>query len=91
MLRPGQIVGSYRITRPLGQGGMGAVYAAEHQVIGRRAAIKVLHQSLSSDPALASRFLNEARAVNLVEHPGLVEVYEYGVLPEGETCAARAP
>jgi serine/threonine-protein kinase len=78
-----QLIGNYRITRELGRGGMGVVYAAEHQHIGRRAAIKVLNSEFSQNPSFATRFLNEARVVNLIQHPGLVEIYEHGVLPDG--------
>lgn len=83
MLAAGQQAGSYRIVRLLGEGGMGAVYEAEHVLIGRRAAVKVMHPELSSDLRLTHRFLNEARAANRVRHPGLVEVYEFGQLPDG--------
>jgi Flp pilus assembly protein TadD/tRNA A-37 threonylcarbamoyl transferase component Bud32 len=82
---PGQFVASYRIVRQLGQGGMGAVFEAVHRDIERRVAIKVLHPHLSRDEHFADRFLNEARAVNLVDHPGLVEVSDYARLPDGTT------
>lgn len=82
-LRPGQLVGNYRVTSKIGQGGMGAVYAAVHKQIGRRAAIKILHGPLASSADYAARFLNEARAVNMLRHPGLVEVFDFGQLPDG--------
>jgi hypothetical protein len=78
LLSPGQMIGNYRIVRPLGEGGMGVVFLAEHQHIARKAAVKVLHPDLSQNPIFAARFLNEARAVNLVRHPGLVEIFEFG-------------
>ena len=62
---------------------MGIVYHACHQLIGRQAAIKILRPELASSPEQVRRFLNEARAVNLVEHPGLVEIFEFGLLPDG--------
>ena len=77
------IVGSYRIVQLLGEGGMGAVYEAVHQTIGRRVAIKVLHPDFARNEEFVSRFFNEARAVNLVEHPGLVQVSDYGQLADG--------
>jgi len=83
LLQIGQRIGNYRVTRKLGQGGMGAVFEAVHEYIGRKAAIKVLHPDLSQNPQFATRFLNEARAVNLVKHPGLVEIFEFGVLEDG--------
>lgn len=82
-LQPGARVGNYRIVRLLGKGGMGAVYEAVHLYIERRAAIKVLHAQLSHKNELRTRFLNEARAVNLIKHPGLVEIFEFGLLDDG--------
>ena len=82
-LQPGARVGNYRLLRLLGKGGMGAVYEAVHLYIERRAAIKVLHAQLSQNPEFRTRFLNEARAVNLIQHPGLVEVCEFGLLDDG--------
>lgn len=83
MLQAGQLVGNYRITRLIGEGGMGLVYHASHQFIGRQAAIKILRPELATNAEHIRRFLNEARAVNLVAHPGLVEIFEYGLLPDG--------
>ena len=82
-LRAGQLVGNFRVTSKIGQGGMGAVYAAVHRQIGRRAAVKVLHGPLAKTADYAARFLNEARAVNTVRHPGLVEIFDFGQLPDG--------
>lgn len=79
----GQRLGNYRIVRPLGQGGMGSVFEAVHQYIERKGAVKVLHPDLSQNPQFATRFLNEARAVNLIKHPGLVEIFEFGLLEDG--------
>ena len=79
----GQLIGPYRVTKKIGQGGMGAVYEAVHQTIERRVAIKVLKPELASKPTVSVRFINEARAVNLVNHPGLVQISDYGQLPDG--------
>src|SRR6185503_3389091 len=79
----GQSVGTYRITKLLGEGGMGAVYLAEHPGIGRRVAVKVLLEYLARDQEMVSRFFNEARAANAVHHPGIVEVLDFGTLPSG--------
>jgi serine/threonine protein kinase len=79
----GQLVGNYRITELLGEGGMGAVYLAEHPGIGRKAAVKVLHPDLTRHDEIATRFFNEARAANAIRHPGIVEVYDFGTLPSG--------
>jgi serine/threonine protein kinase len=76
-------IGPYRVVRQLGEGGMGTVYEAKHEAIGRRVAIKVLHARHARDAEFTSRFFNEARAVNMVDHPGLVQISDYGQLPEG--------
>ena len=76
-------IGAYRIQRIIGEGGMGVVFAAVHVSIGRRVAIKVLHRRLSADPEFRARFFNEARAVNIIQHPGIVGVFEFGELPDG--------
>jgi serine/threonine-protein kinase len=78
-----QTVGNYRILSLLGEGGMGVVYLAQHPGIGRKAAIKVLHPDLARSPDLVTRFFNEARAANAIKHPGIVEVYDFGTLPDG--------
>jgi len=74
----GQVVGGYRLVTALRSGGMGTVYYAEHTVIGRRAAIKVLHPEIARDPQLVSRFLVEARAANDIRHPNVVEITDLG-------------
>ena len=76
-------IGPYRIVRLLGKGGMGAVYEAVHEAIERRVAIKVLHAELGRRTDIATRFFNEARAVNRIEHAGLVQISDYGQLPDG--------
>ena len=76
-------IGVYHVVRQLGAGGMGAVYEAVHSTIGRRVAIKVLHPEFARNEEVTSRFFNEARAVNLVEHPGIVQISDYGQMPDG--------
>ena len=80
-----QRIGSYRILRQLGEGGMGSVFEAEHISLARRVAIKILHPSYASDPEALARFFNEAKAVNLIDHPGLVQILDYG---NQEDCCA---
>jgi len=82
-LQPGTKIGEYQIERELGRGGMGAVYAARHPIIGKRVAIKVLDASFSRDGALVQRFLDEARAVNKIGHPNIIDVFSFGQLPDG--------
>ncbi len=79
----GQVVANYRVGRLIGRGGMGAVYEAVHQYLGRRAALKVLHAQFTQAPELTARFVNEARAANVVQHPSVVSVFEIGQLADG--------
>lgn len=79
----GQRIGTYRIVRELGRGGMGSVYEAVREDIGRRVAIKVLLAQHSADPQVAARFFLEARAVSIINHPGLVSIHEHGMTPDG--------
>ena len=78
----GQLINQYRVVRKLGEGGMGVVYEAMHEQIQRRAAIKVLLPDVSKDAEMAARFFNEARAVNIINHPSIVQVYDFGHLPD---------
>ncbi len=77
-LQPGQRVGNYVISRRIGQGGMGAVYLAEHPQIGRQVAIKVLAAHLGQQQGVAERFMAEARSVNRIAHPNIIEIYDFG-------------
>jgi serine/threonine-protein kinase len=79
----GETVGSYRIVRVLGYGGMGRVYLAEHTLIGKHAAVKVLHPQLCANREVVNRFFNEARSSSLIKHPGVVDIYDFGRLPDG--------
>jgi eukaryotic-like serine/threonine-protein kinase len=79
----GTIVGSYRIVDTLSVGGMGTVYRAEHTLIGRLAAVKVLHPELCANRSMVNRFFNEARATTSIKHPGIVEVFDFGYMPSG--------
>ncbi len=58
----------------LGEGGMGTVFEGVNDTIHRHVAIKILHAEASASPNVVKRFINEARAVNLIHHPGLVQV-----------------
>jgi len=76
-------IGPYRITRRLGQGGMGIVFEGIQDDIERRVAIKLLKSEFARDPEVARRFFNEARAVNRIGHPGIVQVSEHGHHTDG--------
>jgi serine/threonine-protein kinase len=79
----GTIIGAYRVRDKLGEGGMGAVYRADHTLLGRPAAIKVLLPSLSSSEDIVTRFFNEARAVSSIADPGIVQVFDFGYHTDG--------
>ena len=83
IMREGQLIGPYRVLRKLGEGGMGVVFESVHQDIGRHVAIKVLHPEYAKNAEFSTRFVNEARAVNRVDHPGLVQISDYGRLDDG--------
>ena len=74
----GRVFGGYRLVTPLRSGGMGTVYYAEHTLIGRRAAVKILHPEVSRNPQVLARFLIEARAANDIRHPNVVEITDIG-------------
>ena len=80
----GQAIGNYRIISKIGTGGMGAVYLAEHPLIGKRVALKVIHRELSGNREVITRFFNEARAVNKIGNEHIVEIHDFGVTPEGD-------
>jgi len=77
----GTTVGSFRLVRRIGLGGMGAVYLGEQTLIGSKVAVKVLHEHLASDASLVQRFYAEARAVNLIGHPNIVNIFDMNVVP----------
>jgi serine/threonine protein kinase len=79
----GQRFGNYLATALLGEGGMGAVYLAEHPSIGRQVAIKVLRAELGRDAQSLARFINEARAANSIRHPNIIEILDSGVTENG--------
>lgn len=82
-LTPGAVVAGYRIVRLLGFGGMGAVYEAVHPIIGKRAAVKVIQAHAASSRSGTDRFVQEARLVNQIRHPNIVDVFGFDALPDG--------
>jgi serine/threonine-protein kinase len=96
----GSLLGNYRVVQQLSEGGMGVVYLAHHEALGRRVVIKVLQSELCNDADTVQRFFNEARAATAIRSPGIVQVFDFGVtsdqrayfvmeLLEGESLAAR--
>jgi serine/threonine protein kinase, bacterial len=99
-LGPDKVVGSYRLVREIGRGGMGTVYEARHIVLPRRVALKVMHGELRNHPGMATRVVQEAAILEEVRHPGVVRVFDCNLLGdhrpwiamelvEGETLANR--
>ena len=79
VVKTGDLVeGRYRIIKTLGVGGMGTVFLAEHALIKRRVAVKILHQDLARDATVVERFMNEARAAGTLGHPNIVESTDMG-------------
>jgi serine/threonine-protein kinase len=76
-------LGSYRVMSKLGEGGMGSVYVAEHVLLKRKVAVKVLLKELTSDASIARRFMNEARATSQIVHPGIVRIWDFGQHTDG--------
>ncbi len=80
----GAVLGSYRITGELSSGGMGTVYRAQHELIGKPAAVKLLRPELTANGDLVQRFFNEAKAATAIRHPGIIEVFDFGFTDDGE-------
>src|SRR5215467_9171941 len=74
----GKLIGHYRIESLIGVGGMGEVYLARDERLGRKAALKLLPDSLTIDETELSRFKNEARTASALNHPNILTVYEIG-------------
>lgn len=77
------MAGEYRLLRKLGEGGFGAVYEAEHPLLKRRAAVKVLHRVADRDSDAVQRFISEAQAVNQIRNRHIVDVFSFGKLSDG--------
>jgi tRNA A-37 threonylcarbamoyl transferase component Bud32 len=80
----GAQVGEYVVERQIGEGGMGKIFAAAHPIIGKRVAIKLLNRMMSSDRDIVNRFIQEAKSVNQIRHPNIVDIFAFGALPDGQ-------
>jgi serine/threonine-protein kinase len=76
-------IGQYRIIRTIGAGGMGTVFLGEHLLLGRRAAVKVLHPSLAVHKQIVERFFTEARAMSSIHDPGVAQIFDFGYAVDG--------
>jgi eukaryotic-like serine/threonine-protein kinase len=78
-VKPGEVIeGRYKVIRAIADGGMGTVFLAEHWLIKRRVAIKILHAELAQDAVMIRRFMNEALAAGTLGHPNIVESTDMG-------------
>ncbi len=84
--RVGEVLGSYELVGKLGEGGMGDVYLARHSRLGREVALKLLKPQLASDADVVRRFFQEARVVNEINHPHIVEVIDFVEDPPHVYC-----
>jgi hypothetical protein len=82
----GTTLGSYELLSLLGSGGMGEVYRARHAKLGREVAVKVLRPEYASMPEVVARFFQEAKVVNDINHPHIVQIIDFAEVPEGVFC-----
>src|SRR5439155_6760995 len=82
------IAARYRVLKPLGEGGMGQVYLAEHEAIEKKIALKVLRPEFSRKEDIVSRFQQEAISASRIKHPNVLEVFDFGRLESGEAFLA---
>lgn len=80
----GSRVDDYEVQSIIGAGAMGIVYRVQHAVIGKPAALKVLKPDYADDPDMVQRLIREARTVNAIRHPGIVDIFGFGTLPNGQ-------
>src|ERR1039457_5928725 len=75
---PGQIVGHYRVLEKIGAGGMGEVFRARDERLGRDVALKLIRPASSDNPDHLRRFEQEARAAAALNHPNILAIYDVG-------------
>ena len=85
----GQVLADrYRVLDLIGKGGMGKVYLAEHVALGKRVAVKVLNQAYTHRPDQVKRFLREAQAASKIGHENVIDVIDFGEMPNGSVFFA---
>ncbi|MEA2043127.1 MAG: protein kinase, partial [Bacteroidota bacterium] len=78
----GKLINNYKITKKLGEGGMATVYLAEHSTLSRKAALKVLHVNLAENKEVLARFEMEAKTLDKLRHPNIVEIFDFGTFED---------
>ena len=76
-------MGKYKLHEIVGRGGMGVVYRGEHIYIGKEVAVKILHDGYGGREESIKRFLREARAASLINHPNIVDITDFGKSNDG--------
>src|SRR5262249_51398868 len=82
-LAAGTVAGETPTVGQTGGSGLRSALRAKHPVIGKKAAVKVISQELCTDPEAVERFVQEARAVNQIGHPNIVDAFNFGTLSDG--------
>ena len=83
-MEPGQpLSANLRLRRLLGQGGMGSVWAADHEGLGTQVAVKLMSRAVAGDPELVARFRREATAAAQLKSPHVAQVFDHGIAPDG--------
>ncbi len=77
------LAGRYLIDKKLGEGGMGAVYLATHNLLEKQVALKILHGEFARKPDLVERFMQEAKAASRIRHENVIDISDFGATPEG--------
>ena len=78
VLAPGTTVAGYKVEALIGRGGMGAVYRAQEEGLGRKVALKVIAPELAQDERFRERFLRESRIAASLDHPHVIPIYQAG-------------
>jgi serine/threonine-protein kinase len=85
----GQVLaGRYLVSKKLGEGGMGAVYLATHNLLDKQVALKVLHGEFARKPDLVDRFMQEAKAASRIRHENVIDISDFGSTGDGQVFFA---